>query len=65
MLLMVSLTVLVVMSFTAENKGVLSAKCFGLDYKLFGKSFMYIKNNKGPKIGPCGTLTFAFVYDEN
>ena len=31
-----------------ENKEVSSAKSFGLDYKPFGKSFMYIKNNKGP-----------------
>ena len=35
-----------------ENKEVSSA---------FYKSFMYIKNNKGPKIDPCGTPTFTFA----
>lgn len=43
------LTVLVVILLKAENKKVLSAKSFWLDCKPVGKSFMYIKNNKGLK----------------
>ena len=59
------LTVLVVMSCTVENKKVSSVKSFGLDCKPLGKSFMLIKNNKAPKIDPCGTPAFTFVQDED
>ena len=52
------LRVLVVISFTVEDKEVSSAKCFGLDCKHFGKLFMQIKNNKGLEIAPCGTSFF-------
>ena len=44
------LTVFLVISCTVENEEVSSAKSFGLDCKQFGKSFMHIKNNKGPKL---------------
>ena len=59
------LTVLLVITCTVENKEVLSAKIFALDCKLFGKWFMSIKNNKGPKIDPCWTSAFTFVHDQN
>ena len=34
---------------------MLSANNFAVDIKLSGRSFMYIKNSKGPKIEPWGT----------
>ena len=32
-----------------------SAKSLTFDIKLFGRSFMYVKNRNGPKIDPCST----------
>ena len=41
------------------NKVVSSAYIIKLIILLaFGKSFMYIINNKGPRIDPCGTPMF-------
>ena len=41
------------------NKMVSSAYIIKLNILLaFGKSFMYIINNKGPRIDPCGTQMF-------
>ena len=41
------------------NKMVSSAYIIKLNILLaFGKSFMYIINNKGPRIAPCGTQMF-------
>ena len=37
---------------TTENRGVSSAKYFGLDVKSSDKSFTYIKKNIGPSIEP-------------
>ena len=52
------LIVLVVIPCTVENKEVSSAKSFGLlECKPFGKSFMYTKNNKGPK-----TITYIWSH---
>jgi ABC-type thiamine transport system ATPase subunit len=30
-----------------------------------GKSFIYIKNNRGPKIEPCGTPFIIFFQSDN
>ena len=59
------LTVLVIMSHTAEKKQLLSVKSFGFNCKWFSKLIMYIKNNKGLNIDPCGTLALVFLHDKN
>jgi len=40
-----------------------SAKGIGIDLpiKIFGKSLIYIRNNKGPRIDRCGTPCFIFI----
>ena len=55
----------IVISCTVQNIYVSSERNFGLDCKLFGKSFMWIIKNKGPKIDPCGRPEFKFIHDEN
>ena len=40
-----------------ENNKISSANNFDKDSKFLGRSFMHIKNNKGPSIEPCGTST--------
>ena len=47
------------------NEEILSAKSFGLDSKSFGKSCMYIRNNKGTETDPCVTPTLVFVHSDN
>ena len=49
---------------TVLNKEVSSAYIIKLNILLaFGKSCMYIINNKGPKINACGTPTFINKFD--
>lgn len=55
----------VVISCMFGNEGILSAKSFGLGSNSFGKSFMYIRNNKGTKTVPYITLTLVFVFEDN
>ena len=43
------------MSLIFENSGVSSANILHIDFEPTGRSFMKIKNNKGPKTEPCGT----------
>ena len=59
------LTVLMVISWTVENKEAPSAKSFGLDCKPFDSSFIYTKSNKSSKIYPCSTPGFTFIHDNN
>ena len=42
----------VVMSCVTENRDVSSANSFALEDRSPDKSFMYIKNNNGPKMEP-------------
>ena len=43
------------MSLIFENSGVSSANVLHIDFEPTGRSFMKIKNNKGPKTKPCVT----------
>ena len=51
------------MLFPVKNKLLSSAnKSKKADFAASGKSFMYIRNNNGPRIDPCGTPHLMFKY---
>ena len=52
------------MLWTTENSDVSSAKSLTFEFKPLGKSLMYIKNSKGPRINPWGTLALTPAPDE-
>ena len=58
------LTKPVVISCMSGNDKILPAS-FELDSKQFGKSFMYIRNNKSTKTDPSETPEFAVVSGDN
>ena len=47
---------------TTENREVSSAKSLGFDDNPFDNSLMQIKNNKGPRIEPCGNLALTAAH---
>ena len=55
----------VIMSLLDVNRVVSSAK--RMDFMFLvnkGKSYMYIRNNRGPRTEPCGTpMLISFVFD--
>ena len=52
------------MLFTTEKREASSAKSLQFEERSFDKSFMPIRNNKGPKIEPCGTPAVTSSQDE-
>ena len=50
------------MSTIFENSDVSSANILHIDFKPSGKSFIQIKNNKGPKTEPCDTPARILVH---
>ena len=48
------------MSCVTKNRDVSSANSFALENRSPDKSFIYIKNNNGPKMEPCGTPALTF-----
>ena len=52
------------MLFTTEKRDVSSAKSLQFQIRSFDKSFMEIRNNKGPKIELCATLAVTLSQDE-
>ena len=42
-------------SWTIEKREVLSANNLAVELSPLGKSLIYIKNNRGPRMDPCGT----------
>ena len=50
------------MSLIFQCSDVSSANILHIDFKPSGKSFIYIKNNKGPKTEPCGTPARILVH---
>ena len=58
-----SFTEVVVSCFT-EHRDVSSANSFALEDKSPDKSFMYIKNNNGPKMEPWGMPAVTFRYSD-
>ena len=55
---------LVCMLFTTEKRDVSSAKGLQFQIRSFDKSFMEIRNNRGPKIELCATLAVTLSQDE-
>ena len=53
------------MSWTTENKNVSSANNFYMLLISFVRLLIYIKNNKGPKMDPCGTPAWISTQDES
>ena len=45
-----------------EYRYALSANKFALEDKLSVKSFIWIRNNNGPRTDPWGTLTLVFFH---
>ena len=54
----------VVMSCVTENRDVSSVNNFVLEDRSPDKSFMYIKNNNGPKMEPWGTPAVTFCHSD-
>ena len=54
----------VVMSCVTENRDASSANNFALEDRAPDKSFMYIKNNNGPKMEPWRTPAVTFCYSD-
>ena len=52
------------MLFTTERRDVSSAKSLQFEERLLDKSFMKMRNNKGPKTEPCGTPALTLSQDE-
>ena len=44
------------------EKGCMSANVLHSKVTSSGKSFIYIRNNNGPKTGPCGTPAEMFFH---
>ena len=47
-----------------ENSDVSSANNLQIEVILFGKSFIYIRNNRGSKPKPCGTPANMFLHED-
>ena len=52
------------MLFTTEKRDASSAKNLQFEERSFDKSFMKIRNNKSPKIEPCGTPAVTLSQDQ-
>ena len=53
------------MSSTITNRVVSSAKSLTLDSTSSGRSFIYIKNKRGPRTEPWGTPALVLPQDED
>ena len=52
------------MLLTTEKKRRIIGKKIQFEERSLDKSFMYLRNNKGPKIEPCGTPAVKLSQDE-